>query len=55
MNDIPYSIDAFQLIEPLYIVASQLNTFTAEGIETLNVISEKMMFINWDCPAVNMW
>ena len=47
-NDSPYNIGAFHEIDPLYSVANQLNIFTADGIETLKVIKEKMMFINGD-------
>jgi hypothetical protein len=36
-------------------VASQLNTFTAEGIATLKVSAEKIMFARLDWPEVNMW
>ena len=55
MNESPYNIGVFKLIEPLYKVANQLNTFTADGIDTLNVMSEKIIFINADWPDVNMW
>mgnify|MGYP005645328961 CR=1 FL=1 len=51
----PYNMLVFQLIEPLYIVASQLNTLTADGIATLKVMNEKITLINGDWPDVNMW
>jgi hypothetical protein len=44
-----------QRIEPLYSVASQLKTLIADGIATLKVIAEKIMFIRLDWPEVNMW
>ena len=50
-----YSIGVLRLIDPLYIVASQLKTLIAEGIDTLKVIAENMMFIRGDWPEVNMW
>ena len=40
---------------PRYIVASQLKTFTADGIATLNVRAEKIMLASFDWPLVNMW
>ncbi len=42
-------------IEPLYIVANQLKTFTAEGIATENVIALKISETTIDWPEVNMW
>ena len=54
-KDRAYSIGAASRIEPLYIVASQLKTLTAEGIATEKVRAEKIMFISPDWPLVNMW
>ena len=42
-----------RLIDPLYIVASQLNTLIADGTETVNVKALKM--IVGEYPDVNMW
>ena len=54
-NDNAYSIGAASSIDPLYMVASQLKTLTADGIATLNVSAEKIMLVIPDCPDVNMW
>ena len=40
---------------PLYIVASQLKTFTAEGIDTLNVSRLNTNAATGLIPEVNMW
>ena len=40
---------------PPYIVASQLNTLMAEGIDTLKVMAEKITFSNVDWPETNRW
>jgi hypothetical protein len=42
-------------IDPLYIVASQLKTLTADGIVTLNVSRLKIMLASSDWPLTNMW
>src|SRR5215471_6170569 len=42
-------------IEPLYIVAVQLKTFTAEGIATMKERIEKTIPAKIDCPDTNMW
>ena len=43
-----------RLIDPLYSVASQLKIFTAEGIDTLNVIAENSTFISGLWLETNM-
>ena len=42
-------------IEPLYIVATQLKTFTPLGMATRNVSAEKIIVANSLMPATNMW
>ena len=44
-----------RLIDPLYIVASQLNTLIADGTETVNVKALKIIVVSELIPAVNMW
>ena len=44
---------ASRRIEPRYMVANQLNTLTAEGMETLKVSALKIMFAIGDIE-VNM-
>jgi DNA-directed RNA polymerase len=39
----------------LYIVASQLNTLIADGIDTLNVSRLKITVASADWPLTNMW
>ena len=41
--------------EPLYRVATQLNTLTALGMATLKLIAENSVFSRGDWPEVNMW
>ena len=47
-------IGGASLIEPLYIVASQLKTLMAEGIATVNVKALKIMPTSGDWPLTNM-
>jgi hypothetical protein len=54
-NDMPYSIGAFQLIEPFHIVAVQLKTLTPEGTAMKNVMKLKIVLESSLCPDVNMW
>ncbi len=42
-------------MDPLYIVAVQLKTFTPLGMATRNVSAEKSMVANSLMPATNMW
>ena len=44
-----------RLIDPLYIVAIQLNTLIADGTETVNVSALKMIVVSELIPAVNKW
>ena len=44
-NESAYSIGAASRIDPLYIVASQLKTLMALGMETKNVRNEKIVGI----------
>jgi hypothetical protein len=55
MKAIAKHIGVVKLIEPLYIVASQLNTLIADGTETVKVSALKMMVVIGPIPAVNMW
>ncbi len=52
---ITYHIGVLRRIDPLYIVASQLKTFTADGIDTLKVSRLKTAFTSGLWPLVNMW
>ena len=45
---------ALSSTEPLYIVHNQLKTFIAVGTATANVMTEKIIFISFDCPLVNI-
>ena len=45
----------FKTIEPLYSVASQFQTLTAEGMATSTVMALKIVFAGPDCPLGNMW
>ena len=54
-NDRAYNIGVSREIEPLYIVAVQLNTLIPEGIATKNVRNENTIEANCDCPLTNMW
>src|ERR1700722_5138180 len=42
-------------IFPLYMVPSQLNILTPEGIATRKVSAENTTVASCDCPATNMW
>src|SRR5437667_12816533 len=55
MKPMAYSIGVSHEIDPLYIVAVQLKTFTAEGIATRTLRIEKISAAYTDSPAVNMW
>ena len=55
MNVSAYSMGVLRLIDPLYSVASQLKTLTAEGMATLKVIAEKITFMSGDWLETNMW
>ena len=50
-----YSIGVCHEIEPLYSVAVQLKTLTADGIATRKLRNEKISAAYTDCPATNMW
>ena len=54
INAMAYSIGGFTSIEPLYMVATQLNTFTAEGMATRNVRMEKTIRAGPLMPEVNI-
>src|SRR6056297_3141641 len=54
-NTMAYSMGVFISMEPLYMVASQLNIFIPVGIPTKNVRKENTILASYDCPAVNMW
>src|SRR4029450_7266025 len=54
MKPIAYSIGVSHATEPLYIVAVQLNTFTADGIATRKLRIEKISAADTDCPAAKM-
>src|SRR6267378_1315074 len=55
MKPMAYSIGVSHEIDPLYIVAVQLKTFTAEGIATRKLRIEKISAAYTDSPAMNMW
>src|SRR2546425_9711937 len=55
MKPIAYSIGASYEIEPLYIVAVQLKTFTADGMATKKLKNEKIIPAYGDWPLTNMW
>src|ERR1051325_8553331 len=46
---------ASRLMFPWYMVVSQLNTLTPEGIATRKVKAEKITVASCDWPATNMW
>ena len=51
----PHIIGGSNCIDPLYNVANQLNTFTAVGTATKNVMNEKIAIEASDIPDVNIW
>src|SRR5438445_12576228 len=55
MKPTAYSIGVSHEIDPLYIVAVQLNTLTADGIATRKLRMEKISAEYTDSPATNMW
>src|SRR5436190_11830656 len=55
MNPNAYSIGVSQDTDPLYIVAVQLKTLTADGIATRKLSTEKIIAAYTDWPATNMW
>src|SRR5215216_8027923 len=55
MNPIAYNIGVCHDTDPLYIVAVQLKTFTADGMATRKLNIEKISYAYTDCPATNMW
>src|SRR5258708_38037233 len=55
MKPIAYSIGVSHEIEPLYMVAVQLKTLTAEGIATRKLRIENTSAAYTDSPATNMW
>src|ERR687898_964997 len=55
MNPIAYSIGVSHDTEPLYIVAVQLKTFTADGIATRKLKNENTNDAYTDWPATNRW
>src|SRR5712691_7602735 len=55
MNPIAYSIGVSHATEPLYIVAVQLKTLTADGIATRKLRMENIRAAYTDSPATNMW
>src|SRR5215216_4978005 len=55
MKPMAYSIGVSHDTDPLYIVAVQLKTFTADGIATRKLRIEKISAAYTDCPATNMW
>src|SRR6266699_2940238 len=55
MKPSAYSIGASNEIEPLYKVAVQLKTLTADGIATRKLSSEKIIPAYGDWPLTNMW
>ena len=52
---IAYSIGARSQIDPPNIVASQLKTFTAEGMAMKKVMKLKIVLARVVWPEVNMW
>ncbi len=55
MNPMAYNIGASRLIEPLYIVATQLKSLIAVGTPTNIVMTENKSPANSDCPLTNIW
>src|SRR5437016_6493215 len=55
LKPIAYSIGASYEIEPLYMVAVQLKTFTADGMATRKLKNEKIIPAYGDWPLTNMW
>src|SRR5437867_12704686 len=55
MKPMAYSIGVSHEIEPLYIVAVQLKTLTADGIATRKLRIENTSAAYTDWPATNMW
>src|SRR5579884_3994145 len=55
MNPYAYSIGVSHDTEPLYIVAVQLKTLTADGIATRKLRIEKIIAEYTDSPATNRW
>src|SRR5437016_38136 len=55
MNPYAYSIGVCHDTDPLYIVAVQLKTCTAEGMATRKLRIEKISAAYTDSPATNMW
>ncbi len=53
-NDSAYNIGVFNHTDPLYIVATQLNTLIPDGIPIRYVINENMTDEIADCPDTNM-
>src|SRR5713101_5102023 len=50
-----YSMGVSRLMEPLYMVAVQLKTLTAEGMATAKLRSENTRAEYVEIPATNMW
>src|ERR1051325_778100 len=55
MKPYAYSIGVSHETDPLYIVAVQLKTLTADGIDTRKLRIEKIIAEYTDSPATNMW
>src|SRR6476659_1065672 len=55
MKPYAYSIGVSHDTAPLYMVAVQLKTLTADGIATRKLRIEKMSAEYTDSPATNMW
>src|ERR671936_2172310 len=55
MKPYAYSLGVSHDTAPLYIVAVQLKTFTADGIATRKLRIEKISAEYTDSPATNMW
>src|SRR2546421_10582021 len=55
MKPMAYSIGVSHEIDPLYIVAVQLKTLTADGIATRKLRIEYTSAAYTDSPATNMW
>src|SRR6476660_6168536 len=55
MNPNAYSIGVSHDTDPLYMVAVQLKTLTADGIATRKLRIEKISAAYTDSPATNMW
>ena len=54
IKDRAYNMGGFRSIEPLYMVPTQLKTFTALGMATIKVKSEKDQIATRLIPEVNM-